>query len=202
MTQKIKELIEQITALEAELKKEIDKEETKVPFKFQNGRIRFDKETLRRQKQELIGLLRYLSETPILYIVTAPIIYSVLIPALMLDLFVFVYQQINFRVYKIPLVKRSDYIVFDRHYLAYLNIIEKINCLYCSYFNGLMAYAGEVAARTEQFWCPIKHAKKIAYRHTHYDLFVPYGDTHYHDELVKLRRQLQEMYEKQEKQEI
>ncbi len=202
MTQKIKELIEQITALEAELKKEIDKEETKVPFKFQNGRIRFDKETLRRQKQELIGLLRYLSETPILYILTAPIIYSVLIPAFMLDLFVFVYQQVNFRVYKIPLVKRSDYIVFDRQYLAYLNIIEKINCLYCSYFNGLMAYAGEVAARTEQFWCPIKHAKKIAYRHTHYDLFVPYGDTHYHDELVKLRRQLQEMYEKQEKQEI
>ncbi len=202
MTQKIKELIEQITALEAELKKEIDKEETKVPFKFQNGRIRFDKETLRRQKQELIGLLRYLSETPILYILTAPIIYSVLIPAFMLDLFVFVYQQVNFRVYKIPLVKRSDYIVFDRQYLAYLNIIEKINCLYCSYFNGLMAYAGEVAARTEQFWCPIKHAKKIAYRHTHYDLFVPYGDTHYHDELVKLRRQLQEMYEKQDKQEI
>ena len=201
MTQRIKELVEQITTLEKELQREIDKEESKVSFNLKNGRVRFDKETLRRQREELISLVRYLQQTPILYITTAPIIYSVLIPALMLDLFVLVYQQINFRVYKIPLVQRSDYIVFDRQYLAYLNIIEKINCLYCSYFNGLMAYVGEVAARTEQFWCPIKHAKKIAYRHTHYDLFVPYGDEHYHEELAKLRRQLQEMYEREQQNE-
>lgn len=195
MTQKIKTLIEQIEALEEQLKKEIDKEEARANVKIKEGRIWFDKETLARQRKELIGLFRYLREAPLPYILTSPIIYGVIFPALLLDLFVFIYQQINFRVYRIPLVRRSDYIVFDRHYLGYLNLIEKINCLYCSYFNGLMAYTGEVAARTEQFWCPIKHAKKVAYRHRHYDKFVPYGDTHYHEKLKKLRQELQEAHD-------
>ncbi len=198
MTQKIKALMEQINALEEELKKEIDKEEAKVPVKIEEGRVWFDKETLKRQRAEFVNVVRYLRESSLLYILTAPVIYAVIFPAIVLDLFVTVYQTINFRVYKIPLVKRSDYIVFDRQYIAYLNIIEKINCLYCSYFNGLMAYAGEVAARTEQFWCPIKHAKKIAYRHRNYDKFVPYGGAHYHQRLAELRKELQQVYEKQE----
>ncbi len=198
MTEKIKELLDQITKLEDELKKEIEKEELKIPITFKAGRVWFDKETLERQRKELIGLFHYLTHSPVLYILTAPIIYAVVIPALFLDLFVTIYQQINFRVYKIPLVRRSDYIVFDRQYLGYLNFIEKLNCLYCSYFNGLMAYSGEVAARTEQFWCPIKHAKKIAYRHRYYDRFVPYADEHYHQKLEALRKELQERYEKSE----
>ncbi len=194
MNKKIKELLAQITILEDQLKEELEKEDNRIPFTIERGRVWFDKETLRRQKEALIDLYHYIKNSEILYILTAPVIYAVIIPALVLDLFVTVYQAVNFRVYKIPLVKRSDYIVFDRQYLAYLNIVEKINCLYCSYFNGLMAYAGEVAARTEQFWCPIKHAKKIAYRHRHYDKFVSYGDEHYHEKLEALRKELQEAY--------
>ncbi len=198
MTQKIKDLITQIGKLEEELKRELDKEDNKIEVTIKKGRVWFDKETLARQRAELISALRYISESPILYILTAPIIYAVVLPALVLDLFVTIYMQINFRVYGIPRVKRSDYIVFDRQYLGYLNWIEKLNCLYCSYFNGLMAYAGEVAARTEQFWCPIKHAKKIAYRHRYYDNFVPYADEHYHQKLEALRKELQQMEREEE----
>ncbi len=196
MNQKIQEIVEQIIKLEDELKFELEKEEIKIPFHLEKGRVWFDKEILQKQKKALIDLYHYLKSSKILYIVTAPIIYAVIIPAIFLDIFVSFYQAINFRIYKIPLVKRSDYIVFDRQYLAYLNIIEKINCLYCSYFNGLMAYAGEVAARTEQFWCPIKHAKKIAYRHRYYNKFVSYGDADYHTKLALLRQELQEKYKK------
>jgi hypothetical protein len=46
-------------------------------------------------------------------------------------------------------------ISFDRRKLAYLNAIEKLNC---DYANGILTYAREIASRTEQFWCPIKHA--------------------------------------------
>jgi hypothetical protein len=42
--------------------------------------------------------------------------------------------------------------IFDRTHLAYLNLVEKINCAYCSYGNGLAAYLREIAARTEQYW--------------------------------------------------
>ncbi len=194
MTQKIQEILDQIHTLEDELKEELEKEDHKIAFHIEKGRVWFDAQTLQRQRVALIDLYHYIKSSEILYIVTAPIIYAVIFPAIVLDLFVTIYQQINFRVYKIPLVRRSDYIVFDRHYLAYLNIIEKINCLYCSYFNGLMAYAGEVAARTEQFWCPIRHARKVAYRHRYYDRFVAYGDEHYHEKLEALRKELQQQY--------
>ncbi len=192
MNAKIKDLVEQISSLEKSLKEELDKEETDLSYKIKEGKVWFDSETLAIQKEALTGLFRYLKESPILYILTAPVIYVVIIPAFVLDLFVTIYQHINFRVYKIPIIKRSDYIVFDRHYLAYLNMIEKINCLYCSYFNGLVAYVGEVASATEQFWCPIKHAKKVAYRHSRYDRFIPYGDADYHRKLEKLRKELQQ----------
>jgi hypothetical protein len=68
-----------------------------------------------------------------------------LIPAIFLDICMFIYQNTAMRLYKIPLAKRSDYIVFDRKQLAYLNWIQKLDCIYCSYFNGLMQYSVEVA---------------------------------------------------------
>jgi hypothetical protein len=35
-----------------------------------------------------------------------------------------------------------------------------VNCVYCGYFNGLIAYVQEIAARTEQFWLPHKACQK------------------------------------------
>jgi hypothetical protein len=56
---------------------------------------------------------------------------------------------------------RLCYLVGDHQHLVYLNGIEKVNCLYRSYASGLMAYAQEVVAGMEQFWCPIKHARRV-----------------------------------------
>ena len=78
---------------------------------------------------------------------------------------------------RIAQVRRSTYIVIDRHHLAYLNAIEKVNCVYCWYANGVFAYVREVAGRTEQFWCPIRHAKRVRAPHAHYREFVDYGAT-------------------------
>jgi hypothetical protein len=109
-------------------------------------------------------------------ILTAPAIYALFIPLLLLDLFVAVYQAACFPVYGIPRVSRSDYLVFDRGRLAYLNAVEKLNCAYCSYANGLLAYVREVASRTEEYWCPIKHARRVLGVHARYGGFVDYGD--------------------------
>jgi len=89
-----------------------------------------------------------------------PFIYGMFIPGIILDLSLFIYQQTAFRLYGIPLVRRSEYIQYDRKHLSYLNLIQKINCLYCSYMNGLFSYAVEVGGRTEKYWCPIKAARK------------------------------------------
>lgn len=111
------------------------------------------------------------------------------IPIALLDLGMTIYQQICFRIYGIPLVKRGEYIVIDRHMLAYLNAIEKLNCVYCGYGNGVMAYGREITARTEQFWCPIKHAKRARGAHARTTKFLEYGDAEaWENELSQKRR--------------
>ncbi len=116
-------------------------------------------------------------------------VYMMIIPAVILDLFLFLYMQVIFPIYKFPKIKRSDYIVFDRQYLGYLNFIEKINC---SYFNGLMNYTVAIASRSELYFCPIKHAKKIAYTHEHYYDFIVYADAQsYRDKLEECQKKAQ-----------
>ena len=105
-----------------------------------------------------------------------PFIYGMIVPAVILDICTTVYQHVAFRLYRIPRVKRGDYIVFERKYLDYLNFVEKIHCLYCSYVNGLFAYCVEIAARTERFWCPIKAASKPRFTHSWYKQFADYGN--------------------------
>jgi len=113
------------------------------------------------------------------------------LPFAILDLWVSVYQAVCFRVYGIPQVKRSRYVVFDRSALVYLNLIEKLNCAYCSYGNGVVAYVREVAARTEQYWCPIKHARRVLGAHARYAYFAEYGDgEHYAEEQRQARARL------------
>jgi hypothetical protein len=91
-----------------------------------------------------------------------PLIYGCVVPFFFLDLAVAIHQLICFPIYGIPKVRRRDYLVFDRGRLTYLNAIEKIGCVYCSYASGLLAYITEIAARTEQHFCPIKHASHTA----------------------------------------
>ena len=105
----------------------------------------------------------------------APIIYAMFIPLLFLDICVFLYQHIYFRLIGISIVPRKTYFVIDRHRLSYLNGVQKINCVYCGYANGLASYTKEIIARTEEYWCPIKHAAPIQDPHSKYDSFLEYG---------------------------
>jgi hypothetical protein len=133
-------------------------------------------------------LLRYMLGARPAMILTAPAIYALVIPLLLLDLFVAIYQTVCFPVYGIPRVRRGDYLAFDRGQLAYLNAVEKLNCSYCSYANGVLAYVREVAARTEEYWCPIKHARRVLGVHPRYGSFLDYGDGDaYRSELERLR---------------
>ena len=79
-------------------------------------------------------------------------------------------------VYGIHKVLRQDRFVFDRAQLGYLNLFERVNCAYCSYANGLISYVREIAGRTEQYWCPIKHARRMHDAHGRYHEFFEYGD--------------------------
>ncbi len=192
MSEKIKKIIEDIEALEEKLKNEITEQETNVNYKIKDGYVRFEKEVVDKHKEKIKNIFTYLGEIPILKLISSPVVYFMVVPAIILDIMLFIYQQVIFRIYKFELIKRSDYIVYDRQYLAYLNPIEKINCMYCSYFNGLMHYASEISSKTELYFCPIKHAKKIAYKHRYYKDFLVYGDERdYQEKLEKLRETIE-----------
>ena len=191
MNPKISELLDRIQQMELEIEQEMKRKRAELQADFEETRVRFEHEVLQQQARFKTGLLKYMLSANLPTALTAPVIYAVFFPMVLLDISVTVYQHICFRAYGIPRVKRSDYFVYDRSHLAYLNALEKINCAYCSYGNGLMAYAREIVARTEQYWCPIKHARKVMAAHPYYTGFVDFGDAQsYKDELENLRTEL------------
>jgi hypothetical protein len=175
MNRRITELTEKIRGLEAELAAEIQRIRIRT-YEIRDRTIHFSAEMKRSHRAQATHLLTYLRNARLKHILTAPVIWCCLVPALLMDLVVSLYQSICFPVYGIPKVRRRDHIVIDRHHLAYLNLIEKANCVFCSYFNGLVSYIGEVAGRTEQYWCPIKHAAQLKRAHSRYERFTEYGD--------------------------
>ncbi len=194
----IDELLENLHSLEEEVESAIEQrlKEKRQEFRYQidQHKVRFEAGIHALQRKYRVGLWAYLIEARLLHILTAPFIYFVFFPFAILDLAVTVYQHICFRVYGIPLVRRKDHIVIDRHQLAYLNAIEKFNCVYCSYGNGLIEYAREISARTEQYWCPIKHGHRTADPHRRMESFVDFGDAdNYRGRLSELRETLKEL---------
>jgi hypothetical protein len=169
-------LMEKLRSVEAEIEAELTKRREELRFRIENRKIVFEQDVRRIHRAIKTRASRYLLDANPLMILTAPVIYSLIIPIVLVDIWVMAYQAICFPVYRIPKVRRRDYLVFDRHHLAYLNVIEKINCAYCSYCNGAIAFVREVASRTEVYWCPIKHARRVLGPHPHYQGFADFGD--------------------------
>lgn len=189
MTNQVDFLIERIRELETELELALAKRAEEFRIRIFNGKIEYTQDILSAHRSLKAGLIKYIFGANPLKILTLPFIYGLAIPFVLLDMSASLYQTICFPVYRIPKVKRGDYLVFDRANLEYLNLIEKLHCAYCSYANGLLAYVHEIAARTEQYWCPIKHAKRIKAAHARYSRFVDYGDAEsYRKDLAKLRK--------------
>jgi hypothetical protein len=161
---------------EVNLLRELQRKRQEFYYEVRKGKVHFTEAARTHQKNFLNRLAGFLRDSNLLVLLTTPIIWFCLFPIVFLDLIFTIYQMICFPVYGIPKVRRSDFVLFDRHRLAYLNLIEKLNCLYCAYANGVFAYVTEIAARTEQYWCPIKHALRMKGVHSRYQHFFDYGD--------------------------
>jgi hypothetical protein len=195
MNDKVNELVERIRTLEEEVEGELRRRRAELNADFESRKVRFEREVIEQQRRFKAGLAHYIFTARPAVALTAPVIYAVFFALLALDLAVGLYQLICFPIYGIPRVRRRDYLIFDRGHLAYLNALEKLNCIYCSYGNGLAAYVKEVVARTEQYWCPIKHARRVLDAHSCYNRFADFGDAEsYRTELEKLRRELEQLH--------
>ena len=188
MSTQLELLLDKIKALESELVEELQKQQEEFAYEIRKQRVYFEKNIMLRHKNYAKNLWRYIADAPLKHILSVPLIWFCIVPMLLLDATVSLYQWLCFPIYGIPKVNRRDYMVFDTQYLNYLNIVEKINCAYCSYANGTIAYAQEIAARTEQFWCPIKHARHIKNLHSRYQKFFSYGDAESYRARIEVTR--------------
>ena len=199
MNSTLQDILNRINQLEEELQTELKRRRNELKADFEDRKIHFERAVLEQQRRFKTGLLRYIGQADLRNAISAPIIYSLIVPMLVLDAALTVYQYLCFPLYRIERVRRKDCWTFDRAHLAYLNALEKFNCAYCSYGNGLAAYFTEIASRTEQYWCPIKHARRVRHAHSRYNRFVDYGDAEgFKAELQRLRDQLQSISSKQE----
>jgi hypothetical protein len=176
MNQRILELLDQIKTLEDELHTTLHDQEKRMFFQIKGKRIEFEQSVKQVHRQLKTGFLRWLVLFRPQNLITGPVIYSMIFPMVLLDLCVSFYQFSCFPIYRMAKVKRADYIVFDRQHLGYLNFVEILHCTYCAYGIGLLAYVSEIVSRTEQYFCPIKHAHKVLGTHARYAGYLDFGD--------------------------
>ena len=191
MRERINELTDRIAKLEKQLLDEFDKKQKEFSYRIVGKKVKFEQDVLAAHKKLKKAVLPWIFTAKVRNILSAPFIYSMIVPIAFFDLTITCYQHICFRLYGIRRVRRSAYIILDRHQLGYLNGVQKLNCLYCGYGNGVVAYTREVLARTEQYWCPIKHARKVVGSHRRYNKFLNYGEgDNYREQVIKLRDDL------------
>ncbi|MDO8208247.1 MAG: hypothetical protein Q7T38_10600 [Gallionella sp.] len=191
MNNRIRQILDQITALEDELQKVVEDQEGRIRYQIEDRRVVFEQTIKAAHQRVKLGVFRWFLTVRPQNFITMPIIYGMIVPLALFDLFITFYQMTCFPIYGIARVKRAHYIVMDHQHLAYLNIIEKADCMYCSYAVGMLGYAREITARTEQYFCPIKHAQKILSTHSRYEHFLDYGDAdNLHGKIEAFRSEL------------
>lgn len=165
-----------MAALEDDLREALHQQEASMLFEVKGKRVEFEHAIKQAHRRLKTGFFRWLVTNRPQNLITGPVIYGMIIPLVILDLFVSVYQAVCFPIYRIAKVRRAQYIVLDRQQLEYLNFVEKFHCTYCAYGSGLIAYVYEIVARTEEYFCPIKHARRILGTHSRYCRFLDYGE--------------------------
>ena len=176
MNKSIADILVKMKALQNDLEQEYEAKRAQFHYRLDRQKILFEQEVRARHLALRKGLLTFWQESSLLNFIAAPVIYALVVPLVLLDVSLSVFQWICFPLYGVKRVPRADFIVIDRHHLAYLNGVEKLNCVYCGYATGVLAFAREIASRTEKRWCPIKHASRVRGAHQRYSEFEEYGD--------------------------
>ena len=191
MTDRLDNLRARLSEARDALEEDIDARRAASPYRLEGARIVFDRDVRVRHWAARETLRDFLRRTRFPVVLTAPVIYALIVPIVLLDLLVTLYVAVCFPVYGIARVRRGDHVAMDRHRLGYLYAVQKVNCVYCGYANGVLSYAREVAGRTEACWCPIKHARRMADPHDRMAGFADYGDAEaFRDEIARERAAL------------
>ncbi|MBF9060009.1 hypothetical protein HKCCSP123_12530 [Rhodobacterales bacterium HKCCSP123] len=191
MTDRLDQLRARLQAARDAMEEEFEARRAAIRYRVEGARVVFEEDVLAAHRAARENLADFLRRTRPMVVLTAPVIYALVVPLAALDLCVTLYQRVCFPVYGIAPVRRREHVAIDRHHLAYLNGLQKLNCVYCGYANGVLSYAREIASRTEAYWCPIKHARRVPDPHERMAGFADYGDADgFSGETERQRRRL------------
>ena len=109
MTSPTEKLLARIRDLQGELEAEFHRRRAEFSYRLENGRVVFETEIRRRHRALRVGLGTFLRQTRPMVVLTAPVIYSLILPFALLDLFATLYQAVCFPVYRIEKVRRADF---------------------------------------------------------------------------------------------
>jgi hypothetical protein len=115
-------MLEKIDGLNKAMEREYARLAKRYGFSLRGRRVIFLKNIRKRNRQFRISSWRYIIPKNIRHVLSLPFIYSMIIPAVILDIFLTLYHHVAFSLYHIPKVRRRDYIVFDRRFLDYLRV--------------------------------------------------------------------------------
>jgi len=198
MNPRLESLLDDVRRLEKEMVGEARKKEAQFCYEVHAKSVRFTDAAVAQHRGHRVGIPSHILHSRFLVLASSPMIWLCAIPIILTDIAGTLYQSVCFPIYGIPKVRRGDYLFFDRRYLSYLNFFEKANCEYCAYVNGILGYFTEIAARTEQHWCPIKHAGCVKCEHSRYKKFIEYGDAEtYRKQIEVIRRSYEDIEQAQ-----
>ncbi|RKZ87995.1 MAG: hypothetical protein DRQ39_03210, partial [Gammaproteobacteria bacterium] len=104
MDVRIKQLIDQIKLLEDELTDELHQQEDQLLFQLKGKKVRFEQSIKQAHRKFKTDVWQWLFGLHPINLITAPIIYTMIVPLVVSDLFVSFYQAVCFPVYKITKV--------------------------------------------------------------------------------------------------
>src|ERR1700674_3014338 len=113
MASRIDDLLEHIARLERELETEVNRAREQWRYRMEAGRVRFEREVRLAHQRLKQSIPRFLRESSVPNLLTAPLIYSLVVPIALLDLWISLYQAICFRAYGIARVQWATYVVID-----------------------------------------------------------------------------------------
>src|SRR5665811_523219 len=121
MADEIDNLLVELRALERTIEGKLEARRRAFNTHMRDGRVVFERSVIEHHRRFKTRLTTFLRNSPLIFYVTAPVIYALIVPFAFLDGAVTLFQWICFPAWNLRPVLRAQYIHLDRHRLAYLN---------------------------------------------------------------------------------
>ena len=107
MKSRISQLLEEIREREEELEDAIKTHEVEFLYRLEGTKIKFEQAVEQAHRKLKVGIIHWLRKSNPLNVLSAPVIYAMIFPFMLLDLTISIYQLICFSLYNIQKVDRK-----------------------------------------------------------------------------------------------